>query len=168
MHDGKSSSLIPIKIDYHKSKNLRRLSINNDLEVILSEGESYSIEFKENADKSFASEVCAFANASGGRVFIGVHDSGKFIGTDRSSNARSRIQDILNQIEPHLPVVIASLLHRVHYIERMGTDIRRMNHAMEMSGLEKPIFQTDGLFFKVIFKRDLSQHGKSDVVKEPK
>ena len=30
-----------------------------DLEVILSKGESYTIEFKESADKSIASEVCA-------------------------------------------------------------------------------------------------------------
>jgi len=49
--------------------------------------------------------------------------------------------------------VIASLLHRAHYIERMGTGIMRMNRAMETSGLEKPVFQTDGYFFKVIFKR---------------
>ena len=47
-----------------------------DFEVILSEGESYTIEFKANADKSLATEVCAFANASGGRVFIGVDDKG--------------------------------------------------------------------------------------------
>jgi ATP-dependent DNA helicase RecG len=39
-----------------------------DLDIILSEGESYTIEFKESADKSLPSEVCAFANASGGKV----------------------------------------------------------------------------------------------------
>lgn len=37
-----------------------------DLDVILSEGKSYTVEFKESADKSLDSEVCAFANASGG------------------------------------------------------------------------------------------------------
>jgi ATP-dependent DNA helicase RecG len=50
--------------------------------------------------------------------------------------------------------VIASLLHRAHYIERMGTGIIRMNHATEMAGLEKPVFQTESFFFKVIFKRN--------------
>ncbi|MCL2102365.1 MAG: putative DNA binding domain-containing protein [Fibromonadales bacterium] len=70
----------------------------------LSEGESYTIEFKESADKSLASEVCAFANASGGRLFIGVNDSGKILGTDTSNLARSRIQDTINQIEPRLAV----------------------------------------------------------------
>jgi ATP-dependent DNA helicase RecG len=78
-----------------------------DFDVILSEGESYTIEFKESADKSIASEVCAFANASGGRIFIGVSDSGKVTGTDTSNAARSRLQDTINKIEPHLSVDIS-------------------------------------------------------------
>jgi ATP-dependent DNA helicase RecG len=73
-----------------------------DLDAILSEGESYKVEFKANADKSLAVEVCAFANASGGRVFIGVDDNGVVVGTDVSNVARSRIQDTINQIEPRL------------------------------------------------------------------
>ena len=78
----------------------------DDLPVILSEGESYTVEFKESADKSLPSEVCAFANASGVRVFIGVDDSGRIAGTDVSNTARSRIQDSLNKIEPRLKVDI--------------------------------------------------------------
>lgn len=78
-----------------------------DLAVILEEGESYKIEFKESPDKSLPSEVCAFANASGGRVFIGIDDNGKVTGTDVSNAARSRVQDTINQIEPRLKVEIA-------------------------------------------------------------
>ena len=78
----------------------------NDLDVILSEGEGYTVEFKESADKSLPSEVCAFANASGGRVFIGVNDNGCVVGADISNAARSRVQDTINQIEPHLKVDI--------------------------------------------------------------
>jgi len=77
-----------------------------DFDVILSEGESYTIEFKESVDKSIPDEVCAFANASGGRIFIGVTDSGKVVGTDTSNVARSRLQDTINQIEPRLTVDI--------------------------------------------------------------
>jgi ATP-dependent DNA helicase RecG len=75
-----------------------------DLEVILSEGEGHTVEFKERADKSLASEVCAFANASGGRIFIGVDNSGRVVGADAGNTARSRIQDTINQIEPRLHV----------------------------------------------------------------
>jgi len=77
-----------------------------DLSVILCEGESNKTEFKEAADKSLASEVCAFANASGGRIYIGIDDKGTIVGTDVSNTARSRIQDIINKIEPRLKVDI--------------------------------------------------------------
>ena len=77
-----------------------------DWDVILSEGESYTVEFKENPDKELPAEVCAFANASGGKVYIGVHDKGYVVGTDTSNAARSRIQDTINKIEPRLNVGI--------------------------------------------------------------
>jgi ATP-dependent DNA helicase RecG len=80
--------------------------VTEDIAAILSEGESYTVEFKEHADKSLPAEVCAFANASGGRVFIGVDDSGRVVGTDVSNVARSRIQDTIDQIEPRLKVNI--------------------------------------------------------------
>jgi ATP-dependent DNA helicase RecG len=80
-----------------------------DLDVILGEGESYTVEFKERADKTLPSEVCAFANASGGRVFIGVDDDGRVVGTDVGNDARSRIQDTINQIEPRLNVGIEAV-----------------------------------------------------------
>jgi ATP-dependent DNA helicase RecG len=85
----------------------------SDLDVIFNEGESYTVEFKKSADKSLASEVCAFANASGGRVFIGVDDSGRVIGTDVSNAARSRIQDTINKIEPPLKADIEVLTNNI-------------------------------------------------------
>ena len=80
--------------------------MKHDLDVILNDGESYTIEFKETADKSLSAEVCAFANASGGCIFIGVDDNGRIIGTDVSNIARSRIQDTVNKIDPQLKVNI--------------------------------------------------------------
>jgi len=78
--------------------------VNFDLEIILSEGESYTVEFKESPDKELPKEICAFANASGGKVYIGIHDKGYVVGTDTSNTARSRIQDTINKIEPRLDV----------------------------------------------------------------
>ena len=75
-----------------------------EFEIILQEGESYKVEFKESTDKNLAEEVCAFSNASGGRIFIGVDDKGKITGTDISNTSRSRIQDTLRQIQPDLAV----------------------------------------------------------------
>ena len=50
-----------------------------ELDAILKEGEGYMIEFKEgfnNLDK----EMVAFANSSGGRIFLGVTDTGEIKG----------------------------------------------------------------------------------------
>jgi len=77
-----------------------------NIEAIFCEGESYTVEFKESVDKTIVTTVCAFANAAGGRLFIGVNDNGKIVGTDTSNSARSRLQDTINQIEPRLIVDI--------------------------------------------------------------
>ena len=51
-----------------------------EFDFILQTGEGYLIEFKEKIDKSFARELVAFANASGGRIFLGVNDKNESIG----------------------------------------------------------------------------------------
>lgn len=65
-------------------------------------GESYHQEFKETIDKSLVREFCAFANASGGKVFVGVTDIGVIKDVDFDNNTRSRLQDSINQIEPQI------------------------------------------------------------------
>lgn len=65
-------------------------------------GEGYHIEFKQALDKSLIDEVCAFANSSGGYILMGVTDDGKVKGIDTGNRTRSKIQDILNKLEPKL------------------------------------------------------------------
>ena len=50
-----------------------------ELQFILDEGEGQKIEFKE-AMSSLDKELVAFANASGGRIFLGVNDSNEVSG----------------------------------------------------------------------------------------
>ncbi len=73
---------------------------------IIKQGEGYKIEFKEKIDKTFVEEVVAFANASGGRILIGIEDDGRIKGVDTSNLARSRIQDAIVKIKPILIVNI--------------------------------------------------------------
>ncbi|MDR1349197.1 MAG: putative DNA binding domain-containing protein [Zoogloeaceae bacterium] len=153
------------------------------LDALLRSGESYTLEFKERPDKSLAAEACAFANASGGRVVIGVTDQGVVVGTDTSNAARSWAQDTLNHIEPRLQTfddrvditnpgglpkgvtkenfgtisvarngVIANLLHRAHYIEKMGAGIPHMQHATNARKVPAPTFSFDE-FFRISFPR---------------
>ena len=77
-----------------------------NLQQIISLGEGYHQEFKESIDKSLVREICAFANAAGGKVFIGVTDKGAISGISFDNTTRSRLQDTINQIEPKLNVNI--------------------------------------------------------------
>lgn len=48
----------------------------NNIDKITELGEGQFIEFKESPDKSLQKEFVAFANASGGVLYLGITDSG--------------------------------------------------------------------------------------------
>jgi len=77
-----------------------------DMDTILCEGEGYKVDFKRSMDKDFASEVVAFSNAQGGRIFIGINDKNKIVGTDVSNSARSKIQDAIRDVNPRPDTVL--------------------------------------------------------------
>lgn len=49
--------------------------------------------------------------------------------------------------------IIADLLRRTHYIERIGTGIGRMRDLMKCAGLKEPEFDYDDYFFDANFQR---------------
>lgn len=55
-------------------------SIIKNLETVIDIGEGQFIEFKESPDKSFPKEIVAFANASGGVIYLGITDAGMIKG----------------------------------------------------------------------------------------
>ncbi|GHU57430.1 hypothetical protein AGMMS49975_23010 [Clostridia bacterium] len=118
----------------------------DDLSVIISEGESYTVEFKENPDKELPTEVCAFANASGGKVYI-VSPGGLCKGITPENFGTVTITR-----NP----IIASMFFRIDYIEQMGTGIGRMRNATREANVAEPEFEFAG-FFKVTFRRNNAQ-----------
>ncbi len=73
-----------------------------ELKDLILAGESYHVEFKKSLDKTFIEEACAFANSGGGRILLGVIDSGIVSGISTDNSTRSRVQDTLRQIEPKI------------------------------------------------------------------
>ncbi len=76
--------------------------MSDPLTPLLQAGEGFHTEFKQSLDKSFVEEACAFANSGGGRILLGVADNGVIKGIDTGNIMRSRVQDMLGQIEPLL------------------------------------------------------------------
>jgi ATP-dependent DNA helicase RecG len=76
-----------------------------EIKSIIASGEGYNAEFKvsiPNKIKEITEEVCAFANASGGIVLIGVDDANNIKVVTIDNAKRSAIQNSINEISPVL------------------------------------------------------------------
>lgn len=92
-----------------------------ELEIILKEGEGYKIEFKEGLS-NLEKEIVAFANSSGGRIFLGITDDGKVKGIHVTNELRSRIQDMANNCKPKVKIIIEDFQNILIINVREGED----------------------------------------------
>ena len=92
-----------------------------ELQLILEEGEGYKIEFKE-ALSGIDRELVAFANASGGKIFLGISDDKKVKGVRIDNKLRSQIQDIANNCQPPIKILLQDLGNIVVITVREGGD----------------------------------------------
>ena len=58
---------------------------DTEFDYILQNGESYYVEFKERVNSVLSREIIAFANASGGKIYLGVNDQGETVGIEISN-----------------------------------------------------------------------------------
>lgn len=95
---------------------------NKELEFILRQGEGQFIEFKESGDiliEVFRNKII-ISNSGGLVKWLKEKDFGKY------SRARNQL--------------IAELLSKTEYVEKLGTGINRMKIAMKTAGLLEPSF----------------------------
>ena len=65
-------------------------------------GESQNTEYKESWRDEYLKWICGFANASGGRMYIGVNDDREIVGV---ANSKRLMEDIPNKIVTTLGIV---------------------------------------------------------------
>ena len=51
-----------------------------ELHTLIAQGEGFTSEFKRSMPSDLGREICAFANASGGVILLGVTDKGEIVG----------------------------------------------------------------------------------------
>ncbi|MDB4902199.1 MAG: hypothetical protein JWQ63_1480 [Mucilaginibacter sp.] len=81
-----------------------------ELELLIQEGEGYNVEYKQSFPSKLselATELCAFANANGGVLLVGVDDKQQVVGITMDNTQRSRIQGVINLIDPALPIKVS-------------------------------------------------------------
>jgi ATP-dependent DNA helicase RecG len=92
-----------------------------ELRLVLEEGEGNRIEFKERPD-GIDKEMAAFANTSGGRIFIGISDNEKIKGIKITNKLKSKIQDIANNCEPRIKIILEKFNNILIVNVREGAD----------------------------------------------
>ena len=70
--------------------------------------ENQNIEYKEIWRDEYLKWICGFANASGGKIFIGINDTGKVVGV---VGAKKLLGDIPNKAKDILGVIVDVNLH---------------------------------------------------------
>ena len=65
--------------------------------------ESQNIEWKESWKEEYLKWICGFANAQGGKIYIGKNDDGKVVGV---SNAKKLLEDIPNKVRDILGIIV--------------------------------------------------------------
>jgi ATP-dependent DNA helicase RecG len=108
--------------------------LDDRLKVVLAEGEGQRVEFKRGLG-DIAPAIVAFANASGGAIFVGVDDTGAVAGVDISNRLLSEIQDTAASCDP--PVGISLVRHT------------RVVEVVVREGRDKPYRCKDGFFLRV-------------------
>ena len=84
-----------------------------EIKALIQGGEGYNVEFKvrvPNKPKEITAEICAFANAAGGTLLLGVDDENTIVGIEIDNVKRSAIQNSLNEINPHIPCLFYCVL----------------------------------------------------------
>lgn len=76
-----------------------------DLDILLREGEGSMLEYKEGFSSSFARDLVAFANSSGGKILLGVRDNGTAVGIPDSNKLGAQIQDLVRNCDPPVKVL---------------------------------------------------------------
>lgn len=79
--------------------------------------ESQNVEYKSGWRDEFLKWICGFANATGGRIFIDLDNTGEIIGV---TDSKKLLEDIPNKVRDTLEILVDVNLHETDkgdYIE---------------------------------------------------
>ena len=76
----------------------------HELDTIILSGEGYKTEFKRNVNTDLSKELAAFANSSGGKVFIGIEDDGFISGVAIDNGLKSKVNMMAHDCDPSVAI----------------------------------------------------------------
>ena len=81
----------------------------HELDTIIQSGEGYHTEFKRNVNTDLSKELIAFANASGGRIFLGIEDDGTISGVTIDNTLKSKVTMMAHECDPSVEIELQIL-----------------------------------------------------------
>lgn len=116
--------------------------MNNEqlIKNLIKQGENGQLEFQEIVRKEdIAKTLCAFLNAEGGTILIGLKDDGEIIGIDQAEKHEAELKQYLFQsIIPEAPVTVS--------IEKIGT--KKILSVKVWNGSKPPYIFNGVIFFR--------------------
>ena len=106
-----------------------------ELQSIIEQGEGYFTEFKRNFTSDIKKEMVSFANASGGKIFLGVEDKGTISGVKIRNELLSKVQGAASDCDP--PILIST--------QKIGSNVLLVNVT---EGQAKPYRSTNGFYIR--------------------
>ena len=82
--------------------------------------ESQNIEWKSKWKDEYLEWICGYANAQGGKIYIGCDDDGKIIGLP---NAHKLLEDIPNKVRDAMGIIVGVNLYEEDGKEYIEIDV---------------------------------------------
>ena len=79
------------------------------LSDLLALGEGTTVEVKRSLRSDLGREICAFANATGGVILLGVDDEGTVRGVEGHNRLKSQVQSVARSADPPISVELESM-----------------------------------------------------------
>lgn len=83
----------------------------------MKKAENQNIEFKQAWNENSFKTVCAFANSSGGTIYLGIEDKGKVVGIKEAGKLLVDIPSKIRDIPGVTPLVSAKKRHGKEILE---------------------------------------------------
>ena len=128
-----------------------RFSLQNFIAL----GEGFTTEFKRSGTSHIGRELCAFANATGGVLFMGVTDRVEII-SPGGLPADMQEKDLGEKSIPRNPLLF-SMLYRMDLVEQIGSGIKRIRKLCHDYGIKTPKIIIEDNWFTIIFTRDKAE-----------
>jgi len=93
--------------------------------------ESQNIEWKEIWKDEYLKWICGFANANGGKIFIGKNDKGEVVGL---KNSKKFLEDIPNKVRDILGILVEVNLHKTGKGEYLEIIVEPQPFAVNYKG----------------------------------